>query len=102
MKVLLFSTSYVEYMIELANAISKIAKVMLMIPENYLSSLQHGLVNKSVRLETSLDRPEVFRENFKTKRNNSLKKLYRHTDGKSSKRCIREILLLIRGRHGVH
>jgi len=53
MKVLLFSSQWPEYMIELANALSKKGKTVLMLPNNYgLEEMHIDCLSKEVRLIT--------------------------------------------------
>jgi starch synthase len=53
MKVLLFSTQWPEYMVELANALAKKTKVVLMVPENHRFQEEHrSLLSAEVKLVT--------------------------------------------------
>ncbi|MDD5570399.1 MAG: glycosyltransferase family 4 protein [Bacteroidales bacterium] len=51
MKVLLFSTGFYEYMIELANAMSEIADVVLMIPSNRIDNIHIKSISSKVKFE---------------------------------------------------
>jgi alpha-maltose-1-phosphate synthase len=66
MKVLLFSTQWPEYMIELANALSVRAEVILMLPDNHRFTTRHReLISSKVRFEAyELVLHKSIRDNF--------------------------------------
>ena len=52
MKILLFSTGFYEYMIELANAMSEHAEVVLMLPNNRIDEVHINSISPKVKFES--------------------------------------------------
>lgn len=51
MKILLFSTGFIEYMIELANGLSKLETTILMLPENHMEKEHFDSISKDIIFE---------------------------------------------------
>ena len=51
MKILLFSTGFIDVMIELANALSKLETTVLMLPKNSLTKERLKIISRGIILE---------------------------------------------------